>query len=300
MAEAPRPPLRVVDPLNPPPGDRLEDHPQAWWLRCKLVTTLSEPRVHELTTPAGTKLTLSTDVMLSPTKLRAHMLDAIGILPPLPSKKTPDFLREMWSDLFARRETITPVKEASDAGTINSDIVMVLRKTNRSEDPRDLELGSVVEIEGKPERFFHARVLFDKMRRISPVKLTPAAFYGELHRLGCVNHECVRLGATWRSRAWSAPPELFVDALPPDDGETPPPAPPPPEESHPAEEYPSGVHASGFVPDAHVAAASGLIVPETCSGEWFARLPRRSIVATVPSSEERPATRPPRSPSVAA
>jgi hypothetical protein len=256
MAETPRPPyppLRVVDPLNPPPGDRLEDHPQAWWLRCKLVTVLSEPRVHTLTTPGGAKLTLTTDVMLSPSKLRAHMLDAIGILPPLPSKKTPDFLREMWSELFSRREVITPVKEASDQGTINSDIVMVLRKMSRSDDPRDLELNAIVETEKRPgERFFNARGLYDRLRRISPVKLTPAQFYGELRELGCVNHECVRLG-TWRGRAWSVPPELFADPPDPDDGQTPPPA---PEDSHPAEEHPSGVHPSGIVPDAHVAAAA--------------------------------------------
>jgi len=255
MAETPpRPPLYVVDPANPPPGAKLEDHPQWWWLKCSLCTTLSEPRVHELTTPSGAKLTLSTDVMLSPSKLRAHMLDAIGILPPLPPKKRPAFLEEMWAELFSKRETITPVKEASDAGTINSDIVMVLRRTSRSEDPRDLELGSIVEIEGRPERFFHARVLFDKLRRNSPVKLTPASFYGELHRLGCKNHDCIRLGKTWRNRAWSAPPELFADPTPPDDdGETPPPA---PEDSHPAEEHPSGVHATGIVPDEHVAAAA--------------------------------------------
>jgi hypothetical protein len=254
MPEPPeRPPLRVVDPLNPPAGAKLEDHPQAWWLRCKLCTTLSEPRVHELTTPGGAKLTLTTDVMLSPSKLRAHMLDAIGILPPLPPKKRPVFLEEMWSELFARRETITPVKEASDQGTINSDIVSALRRMSRSNDPVDLELGAVVEVEGKEGRYFLARGLYERVRRSLPVKLTPAQFYGELHRLGCQNHEAVRIGKTWRGRAWSAPADLFADPTPPDDGETPPPA---PEDSHPAEEHPSGVHASGIVPDEHVAAAS--------------------------------------------
>jgi len=96
-------PLTVVDPTAN--AARLEDRPLAWWLQCKLRTTLSEPRVHELQIPSGERLVLSGKQMLSPIELRSAFLDAVGTLPPLPLKGARVFLLEVVEHLLKGRET---------------------------------------------------------------------------------------------------------------------------------------------------------------------------------------------------
>lgn len=196
-----------------PEAEDLYAHPLAWWLACKLTTTLSEPRVHSLLVPSGSRVTLSTEQMLSAPKLRTRMLDAIGELPPLPAKNVPDFLREIWSELFAKRDTIHEVAEATPAGTLAADIRMVLRYAPQTEEPRDLERGSVGVREKDGARMFNARIFMERVRRICPVPFSPAEFYAALRTIGCEHEPSVRWGS-WRGRAWLAPSSLFDENRP--------------------------------------------------------------------------------------
>jgi len=225
----PRPPLRVVDPLKP--DGNLEDHPIAWWNKCKLRSTLSDPPVHTLTTPAGA-IVVPTEAMLSPAKLRVAFIDGLGLLPPLPEKNAPAFLREQWRVLLRKRETIAAVLEASNRGTLRSDVAIALRHCPPSDDGLDMERGAILEVRGEDtrvtERLVNARVLYERVRRACPIRFTPAEFYVVLQELGCEHIEKRRVGK-WRGRCWSVPAELVED---------------PPEELSSGTEAATGVHAT--------------------------------------------------------
>ena len=205
--------VAVFDPSNPPEDCDLYAHPLAWWLKCELTTTLSEPRVHELRVPSGASFVLSTEQMLNSAKVRTRMLDAIGELPPLPPKNAADFLREVWTELFKKRKTVAEVAEASASGLLRADIQMVLRNAPETEDPKDLERGAVGLRENDGAHLFSGRVMLERVRRICPVAFSPSEFYAALRALGCNSFDSTRWGG-WRGRAWVAPSSLFGSPTP--------------------------------------------------------------------------------------
>jgi len=178
-----------------------------WWAKCNLRTTTSEPRVHVLTLPDGKSLELSTVQMLNPTMIRARMLDQVGVLPPLPSKGAAAFLRVVFAEIFSRREKVDAPEEASEEGTLRGDVEAVLRGAPRSDDPRDIERGAFVLIDG--DMMFSARMVYERVRRVCPVKVTPQALYAALIAVGCSTRGKVR-SKGWRGRAWAAPAQLFA------------------------------------------------------------------------------------------
>lgn len=193
----------VFDHFDPPPGTDLTAHPLAWWLACKLVTTLSDPRRHDVELPSGERVELTTGQMLSATKLREAILDQAGELPPLPEKNQGAFLREIWTELFKRRRLVVVDVEATPAGAIAADLERILRCAPESERPEDMARGAVCVAPGGA-RLFNSRVMQERLRRVAVVAVSPADYYAALRSLGCTNRNMVRVG-DWAGRCWEAP-----------------------------------------------------------------------------------------------
>ena len=187
--------------------DETGEHPQSWWLSCELTTTMSDPRRHDLKIPEGDVVSMTTKQMLSAVECRARILDAAGVLPPLPDKGAAAFLRAVWPVLFKKRRIVVAPIEASAAGTLRGDVMSCLQSAPQSEDAAAMGRGAVC-VRDDGARIFAARTFYEKVRRFCPVSFSPAEFYGALHEIGCVNLETVRV-AGWRGRAWSAPAALF-------------------------------------------------------------------------------------------
>ncbi len=174
-----------------------------WHEKVRLRTILTEPRQHELLFESGKVLKLTAADFLSVASFQAKFLDAIGSFPEFPDKFPGRFLKEVAARWFANREEVEADEEASDGGMLRADIRTFLRSAPESDDGLDLEHGAV--ISRRPSGLlFLPRIALDRVRRVCPIKLTPAAFYAALEALGCTSEGVVRIGL-WRGRVWHVP-----------------------------------------------------------------------------------------------
>jgi hypothetical protein len=177
-----------------------------YWSKCRLTTVLTDPPRHELLLPSGQLLRLRTPQFFEVDKFTIVFVDAVGSFPPLPRKNPAGFLREKFRLWLEERATKDVATEASDRGTLLSDIRLALASCPQTDDARDLDRGSLFPREDGTA-WVSARVLLERVRRACPVRFSPADFYAGLLDLGFLNLD-VQREEGWRGRVWSVPRDL--------------------------------------------------------------------------------------------
>ena len=179
-----------------------------FWGQCSLTRIMTEPPRYELQVPGGKKIMLRTQHFFEPSAFSVVFIDAVGEFPPLPEKKPAAFLRDTFRALLSRRTDLRVADEASDRGTLLSDIRMGLMACPQSDDPQDIDRGAVFVPPGEPGAWVSARSLMARVQRACPVRFSPADFYAALVSVGMVNLD-VKRHEGWRGRVWMVPADLM-------------------------------------------------------------------------------------------
>jgi hypothetical protein len=196
-------------PPDAPPFEAEVDY----WDSCSLTTVLTDPPTHELALPSGRTLRLRTSHFFDLRQFRIAYIDAVGVFPPLPREKAGAFLQELFERLLTDRKTVEVAEEAGNRGTLLGDIRLAIRACPETEDPRDLERGSLL-VHEDGTTWVNARTLLARVSRACPVRFTPGDFYSALRDVGLTNLGVQRVG-TWVGRVWLVPGALLpVVALP--------------------------------------------------------------------------------------
>lgn len=197
--------------LAEPDGPETEwDEPEDFWSKCHLHTILTDPPMHQLKLPAGQILRLRTPQFFDAGRFTMAFVDVVGSFPPFPVKKAGPFLLDMFKQwLEARTVGAVEEEESGDRGALLGDIRRAIDSCPETNDPRDLDRGSLYELENG-EVWISARILLERVKRACPAKFTPAEFYVAFGDLGAKSLGIQR-DAGWRGRVWSVPRSLLPE-----------------------------------------------------------------------------------------
>ena len=196
----------------PPSAPRAGVAEVDFWGGCQMKRIMTDPPRYELTVPSGHVLSLRTGHFFNATRFTTTYVDAVGEFPPLPDKKKEQFLQALLVRLLEKKIDIEVGSEASDHGTLLSDVAMSLASCPQSEDVRDIDRGALFQPPETAGCWVNARILMVKVSRSCPVKFNPGDFYAALVKLGLSNLD-VRRHDGWRGRVWLVPLTL-VPSLP--------------------------------------------------------------------------------------
>jgi hypothetical protein len=199
-----------------PPVSPKDFAPAPEWSSFQLTTIMTDPPRHELTSPTGGVMRLTTADFLSAATFTSKYLDAFGSLPPLPDKHRAEALRDVLTLLFAARKIITAPVEAGERGTLLEDLRTLLRGAGESDVPSDMVHGALLActVDGHEVRAFHARLLLDRVRRVCPGQLTAPDYYEALRGIGAEQRSAIRVG-TWVGRVWIIAPRKLKEPTEP-------------------------------------------------------------------------------------